>query len=679
MSQKENHRRNLLSYAFVVLSSCIVFFRWINFSIQTYSDYRYADAKTLKEYLIPSAWTTLRNIGEFNIFLWKYPLHIIYGVIGSMGYGMEYADKIITIFPIVILLPFISFFVLLKFTKSRLAAFVGMSVFVYNSYFLAISTQGHLLLILPACFMLLGLYSYTRIHNNIHHTKKRIIYNIFCTFLIGLIDLRMLYIQLITYLLFSVFTCVIQKKISISICKMHFSNLGTIVVALFLLNSYWLIPAINFSSYAQSQILNRQLFGSQFFNINRSISLFHPFWTGTSANWFMTQEMPWRFFLYPFFAFLGLLTNRNNKTVVFFALLAAIGVFLSKQIAPPFGFIYEILFRYFPGFSMFREASKFYVLIVLGYSTLTAFFIAWLQKQNHNKIILSIVTTCLLVLSLYNIYPLISGSIGTMYKTINVHNDYKVINTFLNGQKGYFRVLSIPRASQFIGTNSNHPVISFDELIYKYLGLFHAENYRNSILDDKLINTVLKSKDLTEILSKLSIRYLVLPVRTQENEEIYQIYNMEQRLLRSILDRQSGLIPVSLKTNELLIYENMKYNPHFFLSSDEKGNQRAVGQIQVMNLSPYFYKVTAQKGLYYLHFNETYSQGWLLISYPYFRQQFHIKSRLHTNIFRIMPNQEHNVFYLLYLPQLYFYIGMIISCVSLALFIRIIYVKHEKK
>lgn len=56
----------------------------------------------------------------------------------------------------------------------------------------------------------------------------------------------------------------------------------------------------------------------------------------------------------------------------FFALLALLGVFLSKQVAPPGGVIYKILFEYFPGFSAFREASKFFVLIAMSYSVMIA-------------------------------------------------------------------------------------------------------------------------------------------------------------------------------------------------------------------------------------------------------------------------------------------------------------------
>lgn len=54
----------------------------------------------------------------------------------------------------------------------------------------------------------------------------------------------------------------------------------------------------------------------------------------------------------------------------FFAVLALLGIFLSKQVAPPGGFVYKLLFDHFPGFSAFREASKFYVLIAMSYSVM---------------------------------------------------------------------------------------------------------------------------------------------------------------------------------------------------------------------------------------------------------------------------------------------------------------------
>jgi len=77
--------------------------------------------------------------------------------------------------------------------------------------------------------------------------------------------------------------------------------------------------------------------------------------------------------------------GRKNKDVVFFGVVALIGILLSKQVDDPFPGLYPWLFKNVPGFNAFREASKFYFLIALGYSVLIGSFVDWLWKWAQQK------------------------------------------------------------------------------------------------------------------------------------------------------------------------------------------------------------------------------------------------------------------------------------------------------
>jgi|GEM_PF-7061107 len=78
--------------------------------------------------------------------------------------------------------------------------------------------------------------------------------------------------------------------------------------------------------------------------------------------------------------------NRRRRYILFFAVLSVIGILLSKQVSDPFGNLYYWLYDNFPGFNAFREASKFYILIALGYAVGMASLVEWLlPPSRHGK------------------------------------------------------------------------------------------------------------------------------------------------------------------------------------------------------------------------------------------------------------------------------------------------------
>ena len=73
--------------------------------------------------------------------------------------------------------------------------------------------------------------------------------------------------------------------------------------------------------------------------------------------------------------------NRRRRYILFFAGVAVVGILLSKQTSQPFDSLYYWLYDNMPGFNAFREASKFYVLIALGYAVGIASLVEWLLPK----------------------------------------------------------------------------------------------------------------------------------------------------------------------------------------------------------------------------------------------------------------------------------------------------------
>jgi hypothetical protein len=153
------------------------------------------------------------------------------------------------------------------------------------------------------------------------------------------------------------------------------------IIIVFLLNAYWLLAFGKTGTLTVNSFFSRELFGNEFLNINYAFTLFHPFWTGKRTTEFIIQPIPFTFWLIPLVAFIGLFLQRKKKNILFFGMVALVGIFLTKQVGQPFPNLYPWLYTHFPGFNAFREASKFFFIVALGYSVLIAAFIDWMWSK----------------------------------------------------------------------------------------------------------------------------------------------------------------------------------------------------------------------------------------------------------------------------------------------------------
>src|SRR6185312_1223845 len=109
--------------------------------------------------------------------------------------------------------------------------------------------------------------------------------------LAGAVDFRLFYIG------FALFTILIAfRKFMGSDIPYKLIAIGGILLGLMQL--YWLIPFITSGSNGGS-VLNRSLFGSQFWDLQSAITLHHPFWNGATTTWFVVQDIPMYFWIIP--------------------------------------------------------------------------------------------------------------------------------------------------------------------------------------------------------------------------------------------------------------------------------------------------------------------------------------------------------------------------------------------
>ena len=691
---------------FILLISSGVYFRWLSFSIFTYGDGGFQFFDTLKEIPGFGIWNSF-GLGSVNLLPWRLvgPSSLIYGLFGILGFNSNIADKFIMNWPWIILSVISSFFLVRKITKSDIGGLIGSFVFSFNTYFLAINTQGQLLLSTASFFAVFSLLFF------IKSLEEKKIYLIILTalflFFTGANDFRMLYIAV--WLIFFYFLCflVLRKKplnYKIFLRDVLFSI--SPIIILFLLNIFWIATSFKTGTLTNNDLFNRTLFGSDYFDITKAITLFHPFWNGKQPEWFVGQSIPIYFWLIPFFAFLGLLLNRRNRNVLFFGFVSLLGIFLAKQVSEPLGYIYKWLFENFPLFNAFREASKFYFLIALGYSVLIGEFAAWLW-QNWNKQKWQIYGKYLLIflisfVFLWNAKPIITGEIGSMFVPRQIPNDYLVLKDYILKQPEYFRTFWTPNNPRWAIYTNEKPIISDVNVIGR-------EWEKNVSLNPEYINLpvneqiteIFKIKGANELFDISSIKYVIVPIRDFTNDDDFFIYyggsenaNIRERYI-SELDKVEWLKKIDIGTKDLVVYENENFKPHIYMTKERETiyQELPYEKVDFEQKNPSRYKVHLKNVSepFYLNFSESYHPDWkveignfnwfsAILGKNYFlKGENHMKNNAGLNSFYIDPgyvcndnnctkNEDgsYNFDLTLYFkPQSYFYLGLIISGITL--------------
>jgi hypothetical protein len=646
-------------YIILLLLSFISHWEWTsNLSILTSGDWIYQDSATLKELLsVPLIWS-MNSLGSINLGISFSPFTFIYGLLanGNVSYGIS--ERILFLWPILILLPLTSYLLIKNFIKNSIASAIGSLVYSYNTYFFEIKT-GHLTLLAAFAIFPLVLLLYHRTLEN-----RKIEYAVltgFIAFIVSFYEFRAFYILcfiLFFYFLFYIF--IVEKFINIiSLFKTSIIALLPVIIV-FLLNTYWILPLANTGSLLSNFAFDRSLFGNQFSNVLHSITLHHSFWTGVKTAAFIVQPIPFYFWLIPFFSLLGIYVNRKNKYVLFFGFIAISGIFLSKQIGPPFGEIYLWLFNHLPGFNAFREASKFYVLIALGYSVIIAGFIDWLfkhwTKNSIQKFAKYILSVSIAIVFLWNLKPIITGEFATLFTPRQVPEDYLITKNFILKQNEFFRTYWVPSFSRWSVYTNIHPEVSaVDQIASSWRNFVEERKGNNVYTEAELVMNFLNNPRSENILNLSSIKYLFIPLLDKENDDDFFIYYGKSRQYYvDELNKIKFLKKIEIGTSEIIAYQNLGFRPHIYMTNKIESEKQNIPykNVPFRFISPTEYKIILKRisTPIYISFSENYHPDWNIRIGDFnafdsiFQKNYFLPTKYHTqndinlNTFLIDPN-----------------------------------------
>jgi hypothetical protein len=624
---------------------------------------------------------------------------LFHGILANFDIYYNISIKIIYMIPFVVIAPIGLYLFLKKHTNfNNLAIFVSLSIYFFNTYIITLQT-GHLLLLLATSLSWFIFYKVFDLIKN-PNLNDTIILSIYAL-VVATYDFRIFYINTFIIALIYLFDLILNKKHN----NKSILYLGLSYIVIFLLSFYWIYPLLKIDMISNNALFQRELFGDAFFNIKNSLTLNHPFWTGVKPAEFIVQEISLYKYVIPLFFVLSIMFVKKSYKFIVFVSIGLIGIFLSKQTASPLGFIYEFLFDNFPGFSAFREASKFYFLIAVSYSIVIPYFIQSIYKKSKNTAIFLSIT--LVFLFAYNTRPIITKEIETMFIPRNTYSDYTKFNSFISENNNIFRIISLPRESKWLSYSNEKSSLSSIYIIENnvWKDILNTDENINSSIEEKIIEIYKKDYSNT-LLDNSNIKYVVVPIRDIGNDDNFFRFYGEQSNPNirdwyiNELDKIDWLEKKDLGFNELVVYENKDYKDRIYLTQEPETIYKDIPdkKVEFTQITPAEYKVKISNldGVEYLNFVETFDPNWkirigdfdwhkVLYDNNYFindskhnkseigfnsfeLSKDYIKANLDKSMYKENPDGSIDIELTLYFkPQSYFYLGIIISGTTLIL------------
>lgn len=555
--------------------------KWLfEFKVFTSGDWWYISLARLIDFRHFSPIWVTDGLGSTSAVPPFYFIRFLEGLTTFVGGTFMITEKIFFFLPIVIGSTFGAYIFLRQYLKPPMA-FLGTLLFAFNTAMI-FNYAGALTIATAYALCPLALYLFmqymARPKNMLLLMQNAILFALIAA-----------YEQRIVLLVFAMAFGLVIFNTAFSGWKYlgnRFLSIAKLLALFVLLHAFWLIPyAVNAKSGVTfSDLLSRQLFVS-FSSIQNSLTLFHPFWTGGRPATFVIQHIPFFAWTLPVVAFSGFLIPKNIRDKVldhteylYWALIALIGMFLVKQVNDPFPTVYPWLYGHLPGSAAFREASKFYLLIAIGYAVLIPRSIVLLkayyddrlaqQKNPWHKLVFAGPVAAVAFLLILNVWPLMTGSFKTLYTPRQEPQDYQMFNKFIGGQNEFFRVLWVPTNSRWGDQSNVHPSVTVGQMSKgDWLTQLGADP------DDALATLRDKSAGLFDkqtsdaALNSASIKYVVVPIRDTANEDdFFTKYGDDRQKYIDQLNNKPYLTKVDIGTRDLLVYENKDYKDYITAS-----------------------------------------------------------------------------------------------------------------
>lgn len=493
---------------FLILALLIVYWQWFIPGPKVATDYPIISSSALKPfYNIPQLWSEYgaEGLGEYTVFtLWSWPFVFVSSVFANLGFGFEFRERFLIIFPFLIF-GLGGMWMLGKEMKfSHTARFITTLFYLTNTYILTVLDGGQLTIGLAYSLFPI---SFLVIKKSIQGGLPSKILAGLSIWIIGFLDFRFTYVMALFTLIYFIFELMFLKGEK----RINWITgwLKTGIVSGFILiglNAYWLIP-----------IIKVPLAGSVISSLIQTdytsyINLGHPMLMLT-PNWFINvfgviTKLRFEFVLITAFAFLAPILRSKDKALGFWLILALISIFLTKGTAEPFGSIYKWFYLNIPGFSLFRDSTKFFFLVAISYAVLIGTTTDEILRKIKSrkfiflKIIFPLAVTAFLLLT---IWPAPIGVMTGTFSSPPLEKEYSKLNKYFEEDRKFSRVFWIPAIAPQASLTASHPHIEASRLVQK-------RPFSQGVLGTyEIFNFLREAPYMGEIFDVSAISYIVYP------------------------------------------------------------------------------------------------------------------------------------------------------------------------
>lgn len=506
-----------LKVIFVICIAC-VYFRLVLPFPHVSGDLNYSYSEEVVDQLkVPQIWGIrgAEGLGENATFiLWGWPLTFLYSFVTTISSSYNFT---------VIFLGYVSAVVLSVTAMLKLTEMLGFRpisrysaalAYTINTYLLLLIDGGQLSLALAYSIMpYVMFFVLTAFKHRNMSTKIKAALSIVA---LGVFDIRFLYIVLIILAIRFV-TMEINSPFNSSFKTLvNWIYVGLIISVIFVLfNFYWLSPSIfsklptlpeGYQNTSQADFLS-------FANVGHALLWLQPHWYKNIFG--NTTALISSFFIFPFLVFLAPLLSTRSKELKFWLLTAVVGIFLVKGNNPPFGELYIWLFIHIPGFSIFRDATKFFTILSLSYSVLIGFtFDGIMAKFDKKRQQLIFILWCILLLIIFR--PVWLGKMTGTFSQPAYVNDYLKLAADLEEDPEFGRILWIPTKTSLGYSTPTHPSLEALRLVSK-------RPFEIGIVGTyELFNFLRESSFIGELLDISGIKYIAYPFPDERRENLKQ-------------------------------------------------------------------------------------------------------------------------------------------------------------
>lgn len=415
----------------------------------------------------PQAWDAHfgNGLGGNSVFLLgldTYFSGVVTFLFRYLSFSWIYIERLLWVVPFILLTSAGSALLFRYLFASFLHALLSVLIYGFNTYIIMITSGGQMGVVLGYAAAPLVMYGFIRALQEKSGQMRSV-----CVVATGIFvslqfafDLRLTYITLVAMAAWVIMEAVSRKNGKVFV----YAVLPVIIAGL--LHTFWLVPFVlirqnPLASLGEEFINTGMVRFLSFAPFEHTLSFLQPNWPENIFG--KIHFLPPEFLFIPIVAFTSLLFVHQTqlsivqkKTILFFSLLGLVGVFLSKGTNPPMGDFYIWLFDTIPGFIMFRDSTKFYLLIALSYSVLIPFSLLqignWIGKKTggKHKQASTVAVTVIFVLMWFFIHREgIAGQIGGTFSPRSVPQEYARLQEYFAANDSFSRVLWVPRRHRY--------------------------------------------------------------------------------------------------------------------------------------------------------------------------------------------------------------------------------------